>query len=98
MPRWAARKDGNHNAIADAFRAAGASVIETHRLGDDFPDLVIGWRGRTVLVEVKNPEGRDRETEGQRLAREAWRGDLWVIVRDPAAAVTAVASRLARMG
>lgn len=56
MSRYARRTDGNHAAIRDALRKVpGLVVVDTHALGDGFPDLALGWRGRWVLVEIKDP-------------------------------------------
>lgn len=43
--RRAAKRDANHNAVADTFRALGCSVFETDRVGEGFPDLVVGMQG-----------------------------------------------------
>ena len=75
--RRAARKDGNHNAVADAFRSVGCSVFETDRVGDGFPDLVVGLLGVSVLVEVKNPAtyyGRQGLGVQQSAFAASWRG------------------------
>jgi hypothetical protein len=61
-------RDGNEAAIVDALRAAGATVT---RLGDaGVPDLLVGYRGSTLLLEIKLPLGarggkaQRREAEG----------------------------------
>ena len=81
--RRAAKRDKNHREIADAFRQVGCSVFETDRVGEGFPDLILGVMGRNVLVEVKSPEtryGRAGLNPNQTLFNEAWRGDKVVIV------------------
>ena len=90
--RRAAKRDANHNLVADQFRALGCSVFETDRVGDGFPDLVIGCMGVNFLVEVKNPEtryGRAGLNGGQTLFNDAWRGDkVWLVCsEDEAVAV-----------
>jgi hypothetical protein len=52
--RHACATDGNHATIRDGLRAAGLWVWDTHRVGGGFPDLLV-WRGRFVLLEVKDP-------------------------------------------
>ena len=37
-----------------ALRTAGMTVHITSALGGGFPDLVVGWRGINVLLEVKD--------------------------------------------
>lgn len=54
MPRRAAKVDDNQGEIVEYFRKAGFSVAITSSAGDGFPDLAIGKRGYTVLVEVKD--------------------------------------------
>jgi hypothetical protein len=54
MVRRAAKVDANQTEIVDAFRSMGVSVLITSSAGDGFTDLVIGWGGITVLVEVKD--------------------------------------------
>lgn len=53
--RRAARRDGNEPEIVAALRAAGASVSALN--GDGIPDLLVGYRGETFLLEVKLPVG-----------------------------------------
>ena len=53
----------------------GASVADTSRLGDGFPDLVVGWRGINVLFEVK--DGTKRPSEIKLTPKEAAFADAW---------------------
>lgn len=81
--RRAARRDENHQPIADVFRALGCSVFETDRVGDGFPDLVVGLLGASHLVEVKNPGthyGRQGLNAGQSAFASAWRGSPIVVI------------------
>jgi hypothetical protein len=75
--RHAARKDANHNAIAAALRQIGCSVHELHAAGDGVSDLLVGYRGRNVLIEVKDgdkPPSARRLTPAQMIFRAEWRG------------------------
>ena len=64
MPRWAAKVDRNHAHIRDGLRECGYYVIDTGRVGNSFPDLlVVSKAGRIVLLEIKNPG--EYPTEGQ---------------------------------
>lgn len=66
-------KDSNHDAVVAELRAHGATVLETHALGNGLPDLIVGYRGVTALVELKNGS-RDHQTireKRERLARQA---------------------------
>jgi hypothetical protein len=52
--RRAARIDNNHEAIVRALRAIGASVQPLASMGHGVPDLLVGWRGKNMLIEVKD--------------------------------------------
>lgn len=73
------RRDLNHQAIREGLRqvCGGPSVRDTADLGNDFPDLVVGWKGNTYLFEVKSsPKAKLRD--GQALAMASWRGGPWI--------------------
>jgi len=78
----ARRVDTTHASIRDALRRVyGAdNVIDTHCLGDDFPDLVLGVAGQTVLIECKTATRKDggvkpsKVSPGQRAFAAGWRG------------------------
>lgn len=53
----AARTDGNQTTIVAALRKAGRTVAVTSKMGDGFPDLVVGSPyGRVLLVEIKDED------------------------------------------
>jgi hypothetical protein len=56
----ARRRDANEPAIVEALQAAGA-VVERLGYPKGVPDLLVGYQGRTFLLEVKNP---DRKRKG----------------------------------
>jgi hypothetical protein len=66
------RTDANQQKVIDRFRLLGASCFATSRVGFSFPDLVIGYRGMTGLVEVKRPKGK--LSPGQKRFSDEWRG------------------------
>lgn len=76
--RRKARTDDNQTAVADELRARGLSVdTRCAKIGGGFPDMVVGWRGLTVLVELKNPDqppSKQRLTDDERAWIESWRG------------------------
>jgi len=55
MRRYAARADGNQKDIVAGLRSAGAAVAPTHTVGAGFPDLLVGFEGKNILMEVKDP-------------------------------------------
>ena len=80
--RRAARIDGNHGQIVSALRRMGATVEDASRMGQGFPDLVVGWRGRTLLVEVKDsskPPSERRLTDHQVRWHARWRGHVAIV-------------------
>lgn len=87
--RRASRTDSNHTAVAAQLRTIpGADVIDTHTLGDSFPDLIVGLLGVTVLVEVKAAKGR--LSPGQEALQQHWRGGPYLVVREAAGAALEV--------
>lgn len=89
--RRAGRTDANQREIVDALRKAGASVHVTSSLGGGFPDLVVGFRGKNYLMEIKRPKpGEPLLTEDETAFLEAWEGQAYV--------VTSVRQALAMLG
>jgi hypothetical protein len=69
--RRAARRDNAESPIVEALRSVGASVTFVSVPG--VPDLLVGYQGRTLLLEVKEPLGpkggnRGRGTGAARLS------------------------------
>jgi Holliday junction resolvase len=79
----AARIDANHEQVVSALRAAGASVQSLAGVGKGVPDLLVGFQGKTLLMEVKDgrktPSER-RLTEDQVRWHGAWNGGPLAIV------------------
>jgi len=79
---WAKRVDSNQREIVNALRAIGASVVCTHTVGQGMADLVVDYRGRTCLIEVKDPSKpkADRKlTPAQEEFHAAWTGPIYVV-------------------
>jgi hypothetical protein len=94
MPRgYASRVDNNHKEIVDALRQAGASIIDTAKLGGGLPDLIVGYGGKTFLVEIKNLKtqyGRAGLNKNQRKWLEEWTGGPFAMVSDIESALRAI--------
>ena len=56
-PRTAAKVDANQADIVAALRRIGATVQCLHQVGHGCPDLLVGWHGENILLEVKMPGG-----------------------------------------
>ena len=74
------KRDANEPEIVAALEAIGCDV---HRLNKPV-DLVVGYRGRTVLLEVKMPGGT--LTSDQEKFFSLYRGEAYV-VRTPERAI-----------
>jgi hypothetical protein len=89
--RRAARTDTNQAAIVEALRKVGATVTPTHMVGGGFPDITVGFRGRTVLFEIKSGE-RWKLTDDEFDWHERWTGEAH-IVTTPEEAVAVLARK-----
>lgn len=96
-----AHRDKAEPFIIQALRSAGASVFQVS--GKDLPDLLVGFRGVTTLLEVKthgleNTDKRNGKTytrttatsKGQKAFLEGWRGGMAVVVHEPDEALRAI--------
>lgn len=78
----AARIDANQNSIVAALRKIGASVTLLHAVGKGCPDLVVGFRNRSVMVEVKDgtkPASKRALTAEQVEWHANWRGEAHIV-------------------
>jgi hypothetical protein len=74
------RVDANQREIVSALRGIGASVCDLHELGKGCPDLLVGFRGFNLLLEVKNIEGGgDKLTDAEAEFHAGWRGQVQVV-------------------
>lgn len=77
--RRAARRDDNEEEIVKALRKAGAHVAYI----DSPCDLIVGYRGRTVLLEVKDgnkPPSARKLTDNEQKFHDTWTGGPLFIV------------------
>lgn len=85
----AARVDANQKEIVQALRDAGAYVrIVTQ--GDGLPDLLVGYRGHTVLMEIKDgakPPSAQVLTVNEQKFFDEWTGGPLVKVNSVMAAL-----------
>lgn len=75
--RCAARVDRNQAEVVQALRKVGASVQLLHQVGGGCPDIGVGFRGHTYLLEIKAEGGR--LTEDEREWHQQWRGHVAVV-------------------
>lgn len=77
LKRYAAKRDQNEQQIIDALRAVGADVVPLSEEG--VADLLVGWRGDNLMLEVKTSKGG--LTPAQKRFAATWRGH-YAIVRN----------------
>jgi len=78
----AKKVDANQARLVDALRRAGASVQHLHAVGKGCPDIAVGYRGVTYLLEIKdgdNPPSRQKLTPDEAAWHDAWRGHVIVV-------------------
>ena len=86
----AARVDQNHDQIVTTLRAAGATVQSLAGVGKGVPDLLVGYQGKTLLMEVKDgfkSPSRRLLTEDQLKWHGTWNGGALAVVDSPDAAL-----------
>ena len=86
IKRYAARRDNNERAIVDALEGVGATVVSISENG--VPDLLVGWRGETYLIEVKGKRGK--LTPPQEAFIGGWDGSPVRVVRSVNEALQAI--------
>lgn len=83
--RYAPRRDLNEPEIIEEFRRHGAGVVQLDVKG--VPDLLVGWKGTNLLVEVKGQVGPKGGVKGRTLTPDQlifardWPGQM-TVVRD----------------
>jgi len=64
------------------MRAIGATVQTLAAVGDGCPDLLVGWMGRNLLLEVKDgskPPSQQRLNDRQLRWHREWRGRVTTV-------------------
>ena len=81
--KYAKKRDGNERAVISALVAMGCTVSQ---LGDPgIPDLLVGYLGQTILLEVKDPSqgsgANKRRASGgagvRTMSQVKWWGQPW---------------------
>jgi len=79
----------------DALRQAGAEVTSLHQVGGGVPDLLVSFRNKWYVVEVKDgskPPSARMLTDDQRKWMVKQHASVWV-VNSPAEALDAIGAR-----
>lgn len=84
----AARVDDNQKQVVSYLRAKGVSVAVTSGMGKGFPDLVCGYKGKNILLEIKDGNkvlSAQVLTPEQRIWHSEWEGQI-AVINNPEAA------------
>ena len=80
--RQANRVDRNQGEIVETLRACGA-YVRVVTMGDGIPDLLVGYNGYTLLLEVKDgnkpPSARELTPAEAKFFKE-WTGGMIAVV------------------
>ena len=79
--RRAAKVDSNQTEIVEAFRKHGATVKPVHAI-KGFVDIVVGYRGRNLLVEIKDGakvKSKRKLTPMEQEFHDEWRGKVHIV-------------------
>ncbi len=81
--RKVAKLDANHSEIVAALRSkAGCTVCSLAQVGGGCPDIIVGYHGRNILMEIKDGS---KVPSQRRLTRDeiewhvAWNGQVAVV-------------------
>ena len=80
--KYAARIDANQPQIVAALRKLGATVLHLHTIGKGAPDILIGYRGKNALAELKDgtkPPSARQLTDDEKRFHAEWRGQVAII-------------------
>ncbi len=80
--RRAAKVDDNQKDIINALRAIGCTVQPLHAVGQGCPDLLVGFRSRNFLLEVKDGAkycSQQALTKPQIDWHSSWEGQVAIV-------------------
>lgn len=90
--RTRAKVDSNQKEVVAVLRKFGASVEHLHTLGKGAPDILVGFRNKNYLFEIKDgskPPSAQQLTEDEKLWHMVWAGQV-AVVRSPDEALSAI--------
>jgi len=73
---YSAKADRNQPEIVKEFRKLGATVAHIHSVGGGVPDIIIGYKGKTTIIEIK--DGTGALTPKEKDFADKWRGSLYI--------------------
>lgn len=78
----AGRTDENHLEISAALLAAGCSVQSLSVVGLGCPDIIVGYAGINILIEIKNPRNKPSDralTPDEKKWHARWKGSVYTV-------------------
>lgn len=76
------RTDANQKDIMDKLRCIpNLSVISTHTIGKGFPDIIVGYKGKNYMIEIKDGakyKSKQKLTTDELLFHMKWKGQICV--------------------
>lgn len=91
--RRAAKVDANQVEIVAALRKAGCYVQSLAAIGNGCPDLLVGYKGQTILMEIKDGKRSPSErrlTADQQVWHKEWPGGLLFVVKSAENAINSL--------
>jgi len=76
------RVDANQKAVTSALRRIGCSVISLASVGDGCGDILVGFRKRNWLLEIKDgskPPSKRKLTPDQVIFHSTWQGQINIV-------------------
>jgi len=80
--RRACRTDANQVEVVAALRKHGCTIQHLFMIGKGAPDLLIGYRGKNLLFEIKDgsqPPSRRELTDDEANWHQTWRGQVAIV-------------------
>jgi hypothetical protein len=73
------KTDKNQKAICAGLQKVGATVAYLQGVKGGCPDLIVGYKGKNYLFEIKNPETNGQLNDLQKEFFANWKGQVVVI-------------------
>lgn len=70
--------DNNQTQVVKALRDLGATVQHLHGVGKGCPDIVVGFKGKNLLLEIKDGDKKVL-TPDQVNWHKLWKGQVHVV-------------------
>ena len=78
----AKRVDANQAEIVKALRQIGATVQHLHEVGRGCPDILVGFRGKNIAMEIKDGKkipSKRKLTKDETNWHADWRGQVDIV-------------------